>query len=112
MNATLRNLLMAAVLVMLLAPLVVVAGVSVNEKKELLFPPHGFSLAWYPVSKASVRCCSICKGVRSREASRSTAAGSRTSSTLTPSAAQVAITHSMYSRWLPVTPSSGNTTVR
>jgi putative spermidine/putrescine transport system permease protein len=47
MNATLRNLLMAAVLVMLLAPLVVVAGVSVNEKKELLFPPHGFSLAWY-----------------------------------------------------------------
>ena len=32
---------------MLLAPLVVVAGVSVNEKKELLFPPRGFSLGWY-----------------------------------------------------------------
>jgi putative spermidine/putrescine transport system permease protein len=47
MSTTLRNLLMGAVLVMLLAPLVVVAGVSVNEKKELLFPPHGFSLGWY-----------------------------------------------------------------
>ena len=47
MSTTLRNLLMAAVLALLLAPLVVVAGVSVNEKKELLFPPRGFSLAWY-----------------------------------------------------------------
>jgi putative spermidine/putrescine transport system permease protein len=47
MSTTLRNLLMAAVLAVLLAPLVVVAGVSVNEKKELLFPPRGFSLAWY-----------------------------------------------------------------
>jgi putative spermidine/putrescine transport system permease protein len=47
MSTTLRNLLMAAVLAILLAPLVVVAGVSVNEKKELLFPPRGFSLAWY-----------------------------------------------------------------
>ena len=47
MSTTLRNLLMAAVLAFLLAPLVVVAGVSVNEKKELLFPPRGFSLAWY-----------------------------------------------------------------
>ena len=45
MSTTLRNLLMAAVLALLLAPLVVVAGVSVNEKKELLFPPRGFSLA-------------------------------------------------------------------
>ena len=47
MSTTLRNLLMAAVLALLLAPLVIVAGVSVNEKKELLFPPRGFSLAWY-----------------------------------------------------------------
>jgi putative spermidine/putrescine transport system permease protein len=47
MNTALRNLLMAAVLVLLLAPLIVVAGVSVNEKKELLFPPRGFSLDWY-----------------------------------------------------------------
>ena len=31
----------------LAAPIVVVAGVSVNEKKTLQFPPEGFSLAWY-----------------------------------------------------------------
>jgi len=42
-----RNGFMALVLAMLLAPLVVVAGVSVNERKELLFPPRGFSLGWY-----------------------------------------------------------------
>lgn len=47
MNKTLRNILMALVLAGLLAPLIVVAGVSVNEKKELLFPPRGFSLGWY-----------------------------------------------------------------
>jgi putative spermidine/putrescine transport system permease protein len=47
MNKTGRNLFMGVVLLALLAPLVVVAGVSVNEKKELLFPPHGFSLGWY-----------------------------------------------------------------
>ncbi len=28
-------------------PLIVVAGVSVNEKQDLAFPPQGFSLAWY-----------------------------------------------------------------
>ncbi|MFT4795607.1 MAG: putative spermidine/putrescine transport system permease protein [Paracoccaceae bacterium] len=28
-------------------PLVVVLGVSVNEKQSLTFPPQGFSLAWY-----------------------------------------------------------------
>jgi putative spermidine/putrescine transport system permease protein len=47
MNRFLRNALMGLVLAVLLAPLVVVAGVSVNEKKELLFPPRGFSLGWY-----------------------------------------------------------------
>lgn len=31
----------------LAAPLIVVAGVSVNEKQTLAFPPQGFSLAWY-----------------------------------------------------------------
>nr|WP_210322377.1 ABC transporter permease [Aminobacter carboxidus] len=31
----------------LAAPLIVVAGVSVNEKQDLAFPPKGFSLAWY-----------------------------------------------------------------
>lgn len=29
------------------APIFVVAGVSVNEKKRLLFPPQGFSFNWY-----------------------------------------------------------------
>ena len=47
MSRTLRNIFLALVLAGLLAPLVVVAGVSVNEKKELLFPPRGFSLGWY-----------------------------------------------------------------
>ena len=37
----------AAVLVFLAAPLVVVCGVSVNAPKRLLFPPEGFSLKWY-----------------------------------------------------------------
>jgi len=47
MNRLLRNLFMGAVLLVLAAPLVVMAGVSVNEKKELIFPPNGFSLGWY-----------------------------------------------------------------
>lgn len=47
MSNSLRNLFMGVVLVVLLAPLAVVAGVSVNEKKQLLFPPRGFSLSWY-----------------------------------------------------------------
>ncbi|AOF93658.1 MULTISPECIES: ABC transporter permease [Rhizobiaceae] len=28
-------------------PIIVVAGVSVNEKQDLAFPPKGFSLGWY-----------------------------------------------------------------
>ncbi len=47
MNRSLTNAFMAAVLAVLLAPLVIVAGVSVNAKKELIFPPRGFSLGWY-----------------------------------------------------------------
>jgi putative spermidine/putrescine transport system permease protein len=47
MTAFWRNAFMAVVLAVLLAPLVVVGGVSLNEKKELLFPPRGFSLGWY-----------------------------------------------------------------
>jgi putative spermidine/putrescine transport system permease protein len=47
MTKLLRNLFMGAVLVMLAAPLVVVAGVSLNEPKQLIFPPQGFSLGWY-----------------------------------------------------------------
>ena len=41
------RLWMAAVAVFLALPLVVVAGVSVNEKQSLIFPPEGFSLGWY-----------------------------------------------------------------
>jgi putative spermidine/putrescine transport system permease protein len=47
MNRHLSNGFMGLVLVVLLAPLVVVAGVSFNEKKQLLFPPQGFSTGWY-----------------------------------------------------------------
>lgn len=47
MSRLLHNLFLAAVVLFLSAPLIVVAGVSVNEKKRLLFPPRGFSLSWY-----------------------------------------------------------------
>ena len=43
----LRNFFFLAVLTVLAAPLVVVAGVSLNEPKRLLFPPQGLSLKWY-----------------------------------------------------------------
>ena len=42
-----RWLLFAVVAIFLAAPIVVVAGVSVNEQKTLQFPPAGFSLDWY-----------------------------------------------------------------
>ena len=42
-----RNLFMGLVLLILAAPLFVVAGVSVNAEKQLIFPPEGFSLGWY-----------------------------------------------------------------
>ncbi len=42
-----RWLLFAAVALFLAAPIVVVAGVSVNRQKTLQFPPVGFSLDWY-----------------------------------------------------------------
>lgn len=38
---------LALVGLFLLAPLVVVAVVSVNAKQDLAFPPRGFSLGWY-----------------------------------------------------------------
>ena len=41
------RLWMAAVALFLALPLVVVAGVSVNELQSLVFPPEGFSLGWY-----------------------------------------------------------------
>lgn len=42
-----RWLLFAAVALFLAAPIVIVAGVSVNAAKTLQFPPIGFSLDWY-----------------------------------------------------------------
>ena len=43
----LRRFYFFLVALFLAAPLIVVAGVSVNEKQDLAFPPNGFSLAWY-----------------------------------------------------------------
>jgi len=43
----LQRLLFCVVGMFLAAPLVIVAGVSINEKQTLAFPPRGFSLAWY-----------------------------------------------------------------
>ncbi len=43
----LRRLFFLAVGLFLLLPLIVVAGVSVNVKQDLAFPPKGFSLGWY-----------------------------------------------------------------
>jgi len=45
--AILRRAYFALIALFLAAPLIVVAGVSVNAKKTLLFPPEGFSLSWY-----------------------------------------------------------------
>lgn len=48
MSATVtRRIVFFLVALFLAAPLVVVAGVSVNEKQSLTFPPQGFSLGWY-----------------------------------------------------------------
>lgn len=44
---SLGRLYLALVLVVLSAPIVVVAGVSLNEKKSLYFPPRGISFAWF-----------------------------------------------------------------
>ncbi|WP_163270270.1 ABC transporter permease [Chelativorans alearense] len=43
----LRRLGFAVVALFLAGPLIVVAGVSFNEKQSLTFPPEGFSMAWY-----------------------------------------------------------------
>lgn len=42
-----RAIFMVIVFGFMTAPILVVAGVSVNEKKRLLFPPKGFTLEWY-----------------------------------------------------------------
>ncbi len=46
-RATGRPLFFLCVALFLAAPIIVVAGVSVNAEKTLLFPPEGFSLDWY-----------------------------------------------------------------
>lgn len=43
----LRNFLFGVVGLFLALPLIIVAGVSVNAKQSLTFPPQGFSLGWY-----------------------------------------------------------------
>lgn len=43
----LRRLYFIAVALFLAAPLIVVLGVSVNERQDLAFPPKGFSMSWY-----------------------------------------------------------------
>lgn len=47
MNKVLTRIYFVLIAIFLAAPIVVVAGVSVNEKQSLTFPPQGFSLAWY-----------------------------------------------------------------
>jgi putative spermidine/putrescine transport system permease protein len=47
MRAPGRNLFMALVVLFMAAPLIVVAGVSLNAQRQLLFPPRGLSLRWY-----------------------------------------------------------------
>jgi len=43
----LNRIYLGVLAIFLAAPLIIVAGVSVNEKQSLEFPPHGFSLSWY-----------------------------------------------------------------
>jgi putative spermidine/putrescine transport system permease protein len=47
MSRLLPNLYLGVVAAFLVAPLVVLLGVSVNEPRRLMFPPEGFALHWY-----------------------------------------------------------------
>lgn len=47
MSLFLRRFFFVLVGLFLAGPLIVVAGVSVNARQTLAFPPQGFSLAWY-----------------------------------------------------------------
>ncbi|WP_337181108.1 ABC transporter permease [Shinella sp.] len=47
MNTLLQRLYFGLIGLFLSLPIIVVAGVSVNEKQTLAFPPQGFSLGWY-----------------------------------------------------------------
>lgn len=47
MTVFLQRLYFGLIGLFLALPIIVVAGVSVNEKQDLAFPPKGFSLGWY-----------------------------------------------------------------
>jgi putative spermidine/putrescine transport system permease protein len=47
MNTFLPRLYFTLIGIFLAAPITIVAGVSVNERQSLNFPPQGFSLGWY-----------------------------------------------------------------
>ena len=47
MSNFLRRLYFTLIGLFFAMPLIVVAGVSINEKQTLAFPPKGFSLSWY-----------------------------------------------------------------
>ncbi len=47
MDSVFRKLFFGAIGLFLALPIIVVAGVSVNQKQSLTFPPQGFSLGWY-----------------------------------------------------------------
>lgn len=47
MSTLLQRLYFGLIGLFLSLPIIVVAGVSVNEKQTLAFPPQGFSLGWY-----------------------------------------------------------------
>ena len=58
MSKALTRIYFTLIGLFLAAPIIVVAGVSVNEKQSLTFPPQGFSLAWYgAIFTDSVQCC-------------------------------------------------------
>lgn len=46
-STLLQRAFFCAIALFLAAPLAIVAGVSLNEKQSLTFPPQGLSLAWY-----------------------------------------------------------------
>ncbi len=43
-----KRIFIASMFIVLSAPLFIVAGVSLNAKKVMFFPPMGLSLKWYP----------------------------------------------------------------
>ena len=47
MSKSLRNIYLGLIVFFMSGPLVIVAGVSLNAKKVLFFPPDGTSLRWY-----------------------------------------------------------------